>query len=274
MNDLIVLYVFYGEKYCKEFIKSYYSLYNHNKNATVHVVTDSSSLLMLKSHYFDTSKVKINILESSDSLKGFEYKVVGICSIKLENFIYLDTDTIIHDSLESLLNLPDEFVVAGTYEPLVCSFKSNPWLQKPEGWKPDEYRCEVNTGVLVFNKKYMKSHFFDNWINFHRQLSILNQCDVPDQASFMQTIRTTRTQILTLGSEYNYRACFPQISYSKIYITHAHAWNYAKYRDKTASDSDDIVITTPWGLRVSRLSRINKLLTRLYKNFRKISRGF
>jgi len=250
------LYVYHGVIHRSEARLSIISLRQHHYPADITVICP-------KNEELDLEFVKHINIEVTNTNKGFRYKVFGIFSFDAQHFTYIDTDTVVLGSLIGLQEANKIAGIAGVADPLQCSFHAMTSLEKPNGWRATTLP-ELNTGVLSINQAVLPKHFLAMWLANHDHLigfnSTIDKGSVPDQPSLLATILDHQILPLYLGSSYNFRACYPQILYEPIVISHSHIHIGAAFRNNSPIKVRDIVITTPWGLNISRTSWVNRLL--------------
>lgn len=261
------IYVYHGEKYKDEAVASILSLLKSQPDASIYVVCPAGSETGI-------SSVRHIFLPVTDRVNGFYYKIKGMKMIEESMFVYLDTDTTILSGLGSLSEFVEMAGVSGVADPLTCTFSAIKALKRPSSWSSVTSLPEINTGVLCFNKSRLPPRFFDLWESKHIELIASNGSmhigSVPDQPSFLHAVKCSGLLPLYLGSEYNFRACYPQMVHNPVLISHAHKNSGAAFLTHSPVQCREVAITTPWGLVIRRTGLVNRaffFIKRKFYNF-------
>lgn len=251
-----ILYCFHGKKYAEEFYESLSSLLKIHHDARVHVVTDLINLRDDRVEY-------IYHVETSSSLLSYAYKLNGICTINLNQFIFLDTDTLILKPIDYLWKCTYNYPISGAREPLGNSFKELPELRMPIAWNIDPMTTELNSGVLGINKELCGFRLFDEAMNSYQELMEINtsfQKSVPDQPAITQALLKMGIYPFILDPCFNFRPYYFQVSAYPIHIFHAHASDRQYIPNSNSNSFPGIVLYLPFGLKVSSENLCLKLV--------------
>lgn len=273
INDkpaLSILYVFYGEKYLAEYIHSVSSLLRTNI-VRVNVV---SSFSKDKIPYLNGDYI---FQDENDVLSGFNYKVKGIelfvNTTKDDLVLFLDTDTIIDCDVTTVFELLSEYPILAAREPLGSSFESCKHIDRPN-WKLDEVETheELNTGVIFFNLRKLTDLFFRAWSENHNELTKANSGiqtgTIPDQLSFIETIKKLEIKHFILSNRFNFRPYYVQMITNFPLIYHGHNAKSYYANDETKRHVRSPLVFFPLFGFISEKNFFLKILKFIGKIFR------
>lgn len=257
------LYCYHGKKFAGEFRESLRTLKTFHPDATVRIISPTEDAPE------QDDRLEIEAVPAAGELVGYAFKVAGIVKAVAQRTIFLDTDTAIQASLQTLWQATGFAGIVGVADPLLSSFRHIPWLRRPDGWAPDEHPLpELNSGVLALNPQLLPAGFIDLWWRRHLELSAVNgdiaPHRIPDQPSLRQAIIDTGVVPLFLGAEYNYRPYYPQTVYARVKIVHAHFDSAVSFKGGVGEDGD-VTSTFPWGAKLRRGSFWNRGLYAIYR---------
>lgn len=199
------LYSATGLTFYNEALISAISLKKNNPNALIAICTDQNNI----DNIFD---LKFHI----DSEYNYSDKIRSIMLSPFKHTIYLDTDTYINDSIDSIFGLLEYYDLCMTPETGRPRYNSLPSSLVDIQ--------EFNTGVIVY-KKNMINELFINWLNLYTERINI---DFHDQLSLAIAIAKSQCRVGLLPPEYNFRGIQPQVISRMVKVVHARYNNYSK----------------------------------------------
>jgi hypothetical protein len=264
--DNIAVWAAHGQRYLQESCDSCESLVRSNSLVrTVLITIEEERKGQIE---FDAIFDEIIYLDVPLEVRGYYFKLWALNSIDYERFIFLDSDTLVLGNVNSLFDCTSITGLACVPDPLVDTFAHVNELASPENWLSSDLFGEINTGVLCVNKRLLGLGFFELVMEFHKQLMANNRHYVeglvPDQPAFYQAILASQLYPLFLGSEYNFRNCYPQITSQPIKIVHGHR-SLTGAHFKGGGKKNDVTIFFPWGMKFDRRGAVNRTLFFIYR---------
>lgn len=263
----VIVWAAHGKRYILECIESLNSVLSSNSNikSVLYTLYDDKIDVNLN-ELFD----EVIYLESTLDIKGYYFKLYALKHIRLDKFLFLDSDTIVLSDISSLFDKLNSCPIIAVADPLVNTFQHISDLNVPKNWFFCDAFGEINTGVIFINKVKLGDVFFKSVLSFH--LELINEnlnfipSVVPDQPAFYQAILAADVIPLFVGAHYNFRNCYPQCTYQPIKIVHGHK-GLTEAHFKGGGVSNDVNIFFPWGGKVMRADWFNKGLFYFYRLF-------
>jgi hypothetical protein len=198
------LYAAVGQSFAEEAVRSIKSLRANGNHEPVALFTDQAVPPL--------TDVSITVVRSTGN--GYLDKITCIAATPFERTVYLDTDTIIADSIAEIFELTNRFDIAAAHAP--------GYRGMPESEVPDAF-FELNTGVLAYRWSRPMDDFLVNWRDGFRE-GIMHSTDDPrfaqDQPTFRRCLWLSSLKIYVLPPEYNYRFIFPGFSRDRVKVFH------------------------------------------------------
>lgn len=187
------LYIFHGEKYMKEALLSVESLKKIHPNAHVTAFTDVK---------LDNSKFDYVKLIKPTSIRS---KVNYIHESPYDKTIFLDTDTIIYNTIEDIFILLERYDFCLAHDLARKRLKYSKIMKEyaviPYGFS------ELNTGVIGFKKSKNSIKCFKLWRNYYNKYYKRILRSIPyDQPSFRIALWQSLAHLYILPPEYNVRS--------------------------------------------------------------------
>lgn len=143
-------------------------------------------------------------------------KVSNYFNSPFDQTIFLDTDTYVVDSIESLFTLLNRFDIAAPHAP----------IDDYEFVEMNDCFTEINSGVIAYNKNIRTSDMFNLYEQHY--LKSLTYCrekynDIPpDQPSFRYAVYNSQVNFCFLSHQYNCMIDFPCFLSGAVHILHGH----------------------------------------------------
>lgn len=193
-----VLYVCTGKDYTYEALRSATSVREHMPLVAIAIYTDS--ILNI-----DDQKGCFDIVENIPKPNySFSDKILPLLHSPFKKTLFLDSDTILMDSVYELFELLDKF------EMLYCHA---PWRITPgaNNQLSDVPKCfvEANTGVIAYNSTTNVKQFFKSWADIYSSQLRRQSPPSHDQPAFREALYTNSLNAYVLPAEYNLRTPFP-----------------------------------------------------------------
>lgn len=205
LGERCFVYVATGSSYCNEAVHSAYSLKEHHPDIPICIICDAA----LSDPVFDL------VLEHPDPAGTFVDKL-AMHIVPYEKVVFIDSDTLILDSIADLFTLLDKFDIAATQETL------RGWDYKLDGI-PDCFP-EFTTGLIAFRRTPEVIDFFaawqaayqdlkDNFIHAYRTFD-------EDQPSFRKALFWSDLRLTVIPSEYQFVINYPNYLMWKARLLH------------------------------------------------------
>ncbi len=224
------IYIAIGEMFRHEAEQSCRSLKRFTKYPVV-LITDDEQY---KPVYFD------DILKANDLGRSFEVKITGMMRSPFQRTVFLDTDTFVCASIDSVFEFLDYFDFAMTLD--MHGHSTSFWRQ----YQPDYQIAlkntlhEFNTGVVGFTRNQEVDSFFATWLQTHRELGMY-----ADMPTFREAFLRRPVRVGILPHEYNFTGIKSMVvAYTTVRVIHdrlGERWNNLRphmadfdYMDKLA----------------------------------------
>lgn len=201
------VYVGTGKNYQLEANRSASSLRLNTKHK-ICIITDS----MTGKDLLDKSLYDVIILVE-DVLYSFRDKLLMHLS-PFENSIFLDTDTLIIESIDELFEPLSRYEIGALPE-------VSPGLDYKLEGVPSTFP-EYTTGVICFKKSNATSRFFNDWALNYDEMAISSIRFIPDQPSFRKTLYQSEVRHFNVPPEYHVQADFGSYLFWKARLIHCH----------------------------------------------------
>lgn len=208
------LYVAIGEMFRHEAEQSCRSLKRFTKYPVI-LVTDQTDYEPV---YFD------DVIIANDQSRSFEVKITGMMRSPFKHTVFLDTDTFVCASIDSVFDFLSYFDFAMTLD--MYGHSTSFWKR----YQPDheivlrDTLHEFNTGVVGFTKNASVSEFFDVWLRTHRELGMY-----ADMPTFREAFLRMPVRIGILPNEFNFTGIKSMVmAYSTVRVIHdrlGEKWN-------------------------------------------------
>lgn len=202
-----IYYIASGDKYRNEAITAIKRTKEIMPNIPIALCTDA----------YDSAFSTIDHLIIMQNPKYcFLDKVSNYFNSPFEQTIFLDTDTYIVDSIESLFALLNRFDIAAPHAP----------IDDYEFVEMIDCFTEMNSGVIAYNKNNKTSNLFKVYEQHYlRSLAYCKKIynDIPpDQPSFRYAVYNSDVGFCFLPHEYNCMLDFPCFLSGQVHILHGH----------------------------------------------------
>jgi len=229
-----IVYIVVSDKsdnYLEQALLSVFSLRKHNPEATVELVIDKDTATTLTGKRGEI-KTYVNQVTTVDVPESFtkgqksRWLKTNLRNLIKGDFLYLDNDTIITDSLGAI----DQFdgiigAVKDQHTPIGLNEDKDIirlWAQQ-DGWTYADDLVYFNGGVMFVRDSEFTHAFFQEW-NKRWQNSIIKYPRLIDQSSLAGTNEFFQYPIKELGGEWN---CQPTNGLSYIHKAKImHYWTY------------------------------------------------
>ncbi|MBL7849458.1 MAG: hypothetical protein JNN04_01060 [Cyclobacteriaceae bacterium] len=229
-NSRGYVYIAIGEMFRHEAEQSCRSLKRFTSYPVV-LITDDESY---KSVYFD------DVILANDLGRSFEVKITGMMRSPFQRTVFLDTDTFVCASIDSIFEFLDYFDFAMTLDMNGHSISFWRQYQPDYHLKLKDTLHEFNTGVVGFVRSKEVNEFFDTWLQTHRELGMY-----ADMPTFREAFLKRPVRIGVLPHEYNFTGIKSMVTaYTTVRIIHdrlGEKWNNLRphmadfvYMDKLA----------------------------------------
>lgn len=201
-NERGVIYVATGEVCSTEVVHSVKSLKQSNPNIPVTVYTDKeNSLKLVDTKYFE----KVEVIDEPQFT--WNDKMFGFSETPYEKTVFIDTDTLIWGSIDSLFEGLDYADILALQSPRQFNYD----------WEKEIYPAcitQYNTGVVGFRKS-TTGDFIIAWKTMREK-----RPEGGDQVPFREAVLDTGILIRNIPNEYNCRLGVPQLLVQKVVIAH------------------------------------------------------
>ncbi|MGF1481368.1 MAG: hypothetical protein ACFB4I_18115 [Cyanophyceae cyanobacterium] len=217
------LYTATGKQFIQEATRSAQSLRKIDKQAHITLVTDEH----LDSGLFDNVVIKPANIQTRK--EGLLYKVKNIYqSSPYQETLFLDSDTYVCESCDSLFELLEFFDIAIAPDP------TDPfWAKSPSSLKRIKACAPYNTGVIAFKKNQKNETLFREWLDIYQNKIINKEIHREnDQTSFMEAWLKSDAKIYVLAHSWNARTPFFITLNQSVKIIHGRHKNYDLIRKK------------------------------------------
>lgn len=217
------LYVAVGDQFLQEATSSAQSLKAIDNNAHITLVTDKK----VDIEVFNIIIIKPTTINSYK--EGLLYKVEHIyASSPYEQTLFLDSDTYICESCQSIFELLEFFDLAIAPDPTDVNRATSPTsLKKIKA--SDLY----NTGVILFGKNQRNESLFRKWLSIYQTKIVEKKINKEnDQTSFLESWLQSESKIYVLSSAWNARTPFFFTLNQSVKIIHGRHKNYQKIQNK------------------------------------------
>ncbi|MCX7745006.1 MAG: hypothetical protein N2167_10630 [Flavobacteriales bacterium] len=208
------LYIAVGEMFRNEAEQSCRSLKRFTRFPVV-LITDEPNYQTV---YFDS------VIYADDLGHSFEVKIRGMMRSPFQRTIYLDTDTFVCASIDSIFEFLDYFDFAMTLDQYGHSYSFWKTYQPNYPIALQNTLHEFNTGVVGYVKSSIVENFFGLWLQIHRQLGMY-----ADMPTFREAFLKMPVRIGILPGEYNFTGIKSMaIAYNIIRVIHdrlGEKWN-------------------------------------------------
>lgn len=202
-----IYYIASGEKYINEALDSIKRVREVMPYVMIALCSDSRIDEDIDINYF----IK---LESPQY--NFADKVCNYLRTPFENTLFLDTDTYLVDSVESIFELLNRFDIAAPHAPI----EEDDYVSITDAFP------EMNSGVIAYKKNSSTECLF-NLYKKHYLYSL--KCEVekcglvpPDQPSFRYALFNSNVELSFLPHEYNCMVDYPSFLSNRVHILHGH----------------------------------------------------
>ncbi|MGF1482017.1 MAG: hypothetical protein ACFB4I_21470 [Cyanophyceae cyanobacterium] len=194
--DCGILYVATGERYCAEANLSASSVRNVMPDIPITIHTDSTNHLDIR--LFD------HIENLDQPTYSFFDKITPLCHSPYQKTLFLDTDTLVLESVYELFNVLEKFELTYCHAP--DRGADNPKLLSV---CPIAF-VEPNTGVMSYRNTDRIANLFKNWSTYYQSLL----AEIPrrvrhDQPALRKVLYDSDIRFLVLPPEYNLRTPKP-----------------------------------------------------------------
>lgn len=208
-----VVYIATGDNCRNEALVSARSLKATNPDLKVCLFTDV--IVTELSAYFDI----VRIIESPG--KGSSNKVYYITETPFDYTVFLDSDTLVLESIEDLFEPLDRFDFGASVE-----VARGYWYDNKTTWSsiPRSFP-ELNSGVFVFRKNEKVKQLFADWIKYYNESQVWQSVASPgrvwDQPSLRKAIyENSAIRVFSIPNEYNALRFFGTYVWGKVVIVH------------------------------------------------------
>ena len=233
MNTKIVYIVTSDETdiFLEQALLSIFSLRKYNPNAFVELVIDQVTNESINGKRCEINKYinKLTVVEVPNNYnKGQRSRWIktSLRNLIEGDFLFIDTDTIITDSLEEIDNFDGDIgAVKDKHAPVKYNKDKDKLLlwSKQDGWIYNENLDYFNSGVMFVRDCEFTHDFFKEW-NKRWQLCSTQYQRFFDQSSFAATNEFFQYPIKELAGEWN---CQPTNGLSYLYKAKImHYWGY------------------------------------------------
>lgn len=183
------IYIAVGEMFRHEAEQSCRSLKRFT-NYPVVLITDAEDY---KPVYFDS------VITANDLGSSFEVKIAGMMRSPFQRTVYLDTDTFVCASIDSIFDFLDYFDFAMTLD--MYGHSTSFWNQYQPNYqiKLKDTLHEFNTGVVGFIRNSDVDEFFQTWLQTHRELGMY-----ADMPAFREAFLKRPVRVGILPHEYKF----------------------------------------------------------------------
>lgn len=262
--DRNVVYVANGEGFVREAAASMATLWRHNPELDVTLVTDLGERAR---DVVGPPAGNLHIaLHDSPEYTMYD-KIDALIGRAGTRTLFLDTDTYVCGDLSAVFEVLDRFDVAAVQAWGRPGFGHGELARVPETFP------EFNTGVIAFRNGPAIDAFFGRW----KELAAELRAEVThDQPAFRLALYESELRPLALPPEFNFRVPFPGFACGPVKILHGRSPNMAAIeRDINRTTGMRVYIPGTGVIRRSatvaeRLSRIRRANPRLYATLRSI----
>ena len=237
MKTKIVYVVSSNEKdiYLEQALLSVFSLRQHNPNAHVELVVDQDTDATIVGKrqeimkYID-KRIVVNVPDEFSIVAKSRWLKTSLRRHVEGNFLYIDTDTVISDTLEDIDAFDGEIgAVKDQHVPIgMHSWKKRfPTLAQKGGWTYREDIAYYNSGVLFVKDSELTYNFFQQW---HQKWmkNIKTTDNHTDQSSLAATNETFQYVIKELSGEWNCQILLNGLAY----LANARIMHYLAYQKR------------------------------------------
>ncbi|MBN8575719.1 MAG: hypothetical protein J0L66_02210 [Cytophagales bacterium] len=208
------LYIAIGEMFRHEAEQSCRSLKRFTKYPVI-LCTDQPDY---KPIYFD------DVIHAGDLGKSFEVKITGMMRSPFKRTVFLDTDTFVCASIDSVFEFLNYFDFAMTLD--MHGHSTSFWKQYQPNYKVELQGTlhEFNTGVVGFVTNSQTREFFNTWLHIHRELGMY-----ADMPTFREAFLRKPVRIGILPHEFNFTGIKSMVmAYTTVRVIHdrlGEKWN-------------------------------------------------
>lgn len=203
-----VLFVATGDKYVRSATRCARSIQKLSPNLAIHLFTDSSSDIKLRSENGKSPFSSIDLVENPHRRSKVEY----MARTPFEKTLFLDSDTDVVVDIREMFSLLDRFDIALAHAPKRNENKNQVFWQQPLPASFPQY----NSGVVLYRMNPTIQALLADW-----QKAYLQAGFKLDQISLRECLWKSDARIATLPPEYNLR-----------FIKYKYIWNQLEARPK------------------------------------------
>ncbi len=191
-----ILYIATGKSFVEEASKSRLSLKQTDPDLPACLITDKESASIEAAKNFDTVQIIDNPTYT------WQDKLIPLKNSPYEQTLFLDTDTLVIDSVEEMFETLDHFEIGYAH----ASFRA--WNDYNFG-VPISF-AEPNSGMILYKKSERFDNFVDAWFErYVKQVKDENGKYGPDQPTFRYSLYVSDLRLVVFPPEYNWRTIFP-----------------------------------------------------------------
>lgn len=171
---------------------------------------------------------------------NFADKVCNYAKSPFDNTLFLDTDTYLVDSVESIFDLLKRFDIAAPHAPI----EEDDYVDITDAFP------EMNSGVIAYKKNSATDLFFDIYERhyLHSLKSEMKKYNLvpPDQPSFRYALFYSNVTLSFLPHEYNCMVDYPCFLSNRVHILHGHySIEEMKTKEKIINEETDCRLYSP-----------------------------